>query len=188
MVHHAWWRELGRSQGRPKEWQKSAEAIRATCRWQRAEHKEPTCYGAFVAHGGADIGGIPRAKPRDKWRNHPWLGLVRQVDPACPDPIRSKSDADRKVLHRETLQYGSLESCRNASSTCDALVNRRVRTRTHGGVGAWGGQPPPATRCAPGMARSARAGALELNNRQAKANRELTWGCKSPGGLDVRNS
>ena len=24
-------------------------------------------------------------------------------------------------------------------------MNRRVRTRTHGGVGAWGGQPPPAT-------------------------------------------
>jgi hypothetical protein len=26
------------------------------------------------------------------------------------------------------------------------LVNRRVRNRTHGGVGAWGGSPPPATR------------------------------------------
>ena len=25
-------------------------------------------------------------------------------------------------------------------------------------------------------------------NRGAKAKREVTWGCKSPGGLDVRNS
>ena len=41
------------------------------------------------------------------------------------------------------------------------------------------------TRRAPGTARSARDGA---GNRRAKATREVTWGCKSPGGLDDGNS
>jgi hypothetical protein len=40
------------------------------------------------------------------------------------------------------------------------------------------------TVCAPGMARSARDGAV---NRGAKANREVTRRCKSSGGLGGRN-
>ena len=43
---------------------------------------------------------------------------------------------------------------------------------------------PPFYVCAPGMARSARIGAV---NRGAKANREVTWRCKSSGGLGDRN-
>lgn len=50
--------------------------------------------------------------------------------------------------------------------------------------GAWEATPRSTLR-APGMARSALTGAV---NRRAKANREVTWGCKSPGGLDDRNS
>ena len=37
--------------------------------------------------------------------------------------------------------------------------------------------------CAPGMARSAVTGA---DNREAKADREVTWGCESPGGPECR--
>jgi hypothetical protein len=36
---------------------------------------------------------------------------------------------------------------------------------------------------APGMARSAMNGA---GNREAKAEREVTWGCESPGGPECR--
>jgi len=36
---------------------------------------------------------------------------------------------------------------------------------------------------APGMARSAETG---TDNREAKADREVTWGCESPGGLECR--
>ena len=43
---------------------------------------------------------------------------------------------------------------------------------------------PRPTQRAPGMARSAVTGAV---NQGAKANWEVTWGCKSPGGLDDRN-
>ena len=42
------------------------------------------------------------------------------------------------------------------------------------------------------ICRCARHGAqrhdVALDNRRAKANREVTWGCKSPGGLGGRNS
>ena len=37
--------------------------------------------------------------------------------------------------------------------------------------------------CAPGMARSAMNGA---DNREAKAEREVTWGCESLGGPECR--
>ena len=46
------------------------------------------------------------------------------------------------------------------------------------------GQTPAIVLCAPGMARSAVTGAV---NRNAKANREVTWRCKSSGDLDDRN-
>ena len=46
------------------------------------------------------------------------------------------------------------------------------------------GQTPAIVLCAPGMARSTVTGAV---NRNAKANREVTWRCKSSGDLDDRN-
>jgi hypothetical protein len=44
-------------------------------------------------------------------------------------------------------EIGFNQPHRRASEACEFNVNRRIPTGTYGGVGARGGQPPPATRC-----------------------------------------
>ena len=53
-----------------------------------------------------------------------------------------------EVLRRENMVKApswSFELAGRASEARVFVMNRRVRNRTHGGVGAGGGQPPPAT-------------------------------------------
>ncbi len=86
--------QLGQSQDCARDRKESAEAIGATCRWQRAKHKDVTWCVAFADPGDADIWGCPRVELGDKWQNYPWPSFARQGVSACNDPIRSKSDAN----------------------------------------------------------------------------------------------
>ena len=62
--------------------------------------------------------------------------VVRQAETAAAECIGPPGEAlMEEVLRRENLAMGTPESPRSTSDSAAALLNRRVRSRTHGGVG-----------------------------------------------------
>jgi hypothetical protein len=89
----------------------------------------------------------PRTRPGEAHRTWFERGTGERFRLQWSRPLVERRCLAHESGHSYPLFKGSrsLELPRGASGACLFFLNRRVRNRTHGAVGAGGGQPPPAT-------------------------------------------